>query len=108
MSAKDKHHARTDDPAAILGVSLEASAEEIRQAYLRKIREHPPDRSPVEFEKIRDAYEALRDPRRRIELLLFSADPHAPLTSLLENTAPARTFVGSDPWLDAMRESSRR
>lgn len=104
MSTEGKHHARTDDPAAILGVSLEASIEEVRQAYLRKIREHPPDRSPVEFERIRDAYDVLRDPRRRIELLLFSADPLAPLSSLLENTAPARKFVGPDPWLNAMRE----
>jgi curved DNA-binding protein CbpA len=97
-------HVRREDAGSVLGVSLQASSEEIRRAYLRKIKEHPPDRSPVEFEKIRDAYELLRDPRRRIELLLFSADPEAPLSSLLENSAPSRKFVGPGPWLDAMRE----
>ena len=46
-----------------LGVSATASEEEIRAAYLSKVKEFPPDRSPLEFEAIRDAYDALCDPR---------------------------------------------
>ena len=50
-----------EDPGEILGVSLEAGDEEVRAAYLRKVKEHPPDRSPREFERIRDAYDLLRE-----------------------------------------------
>ncbi|MCP5110315.1 MAG: J domain-containing protein [bacterium] len=96
-----------DNPGEILGVPLEATAEEIRAAYLRKVREHPPDRSPGEFERIRDAYETLRDPRRRTAHLLFSVDPTAPMTTLLKGRAAEseRCFTGPRPWLDALKET---
>lgn len=94
-----------DDPREILGVALEATAEEIRAAYLRKVKEHPPDRSPGEFERIRDAYEILHDPRRRTTHLLFSVDPDAPLTSLLEGLPADRCFTGPRLWLDALKEA---
>ena len=41
----------------ILGVAANASEDEIRRAYLEKVKQFPPDRSPEEFERIRDAYE---------------------------------------------------
>ncbi len=63
------------DPIEVLGISQNATDEEIRAAYLLKVRECPPDRSPEQFEKIRDAYETLRDPRRRLRHRLFSVDP---------------------------------
>ncbi len=50
------------DPIELLGISQNATDEEIRAAYLLKVRECPPDRAPEKFEKIRDAYEILRDP----------------------------------------------
>jgi curved DNA-binding protein CbpA len=53
------------DPIEVLGISRDATDEEIRAAYLQKVREHPPDRSPEQFEQIRDAYEVLRDAERR-------------------------------------------
>src|ERR1039457_6449486 len=73
-----------NDPYLLLGIPLEAGDEEIRAAYLRKVKEYPPDRAPREFEKVRDAYEVLRDPRRRTRHLLLSADPKQPLVALLE------------------------
>ena len=54
-----------EDPREVLGIEAEAGDEEIRAAYLRKVKEYPPDRSPREFERVRDAYDMLRDPRRR-------------------------------------------
>ena len=92
------------DPGKILGVSIDADEEEIRAAYLQKIREYPPDRSPEEFEKIRDAYELLHDPRKRARLLFLSVDPGAPLASLLDEVQGVRKFVGPEPWLAAMKE----
>ena len=41
------------------------------------MKEFPPDRSPEEFEKIRDAYETLRDPRKRTRAMLLSTSPRS-------------------------------
>ena len=35
-----------EDPLQVLGISPEAGEEEIRAAYLRKVKEYPPDRAP--------------------------------------------------------------
>ena len=91
------------DPIEVLGISRDATDEEIRAAYLLKVREHPPDRSPEQFEQIRDAYEVLRDPRRRLRHRLFSVDPQMPLASLFSGEANPRRFVGPDPWLDVLK-----
>ena len=90
------------DPRTILDVPPDAGDEEIRAAYLRKVAEFPPERSPAEFESIRDAYETLRDPRRRRRLQL-AVDPAAPFVALLEATAERR-YVGPEPWLAVMKE----
>ena len=92
-----------DDPRQILGISGDAGDEEIRAAYLRKVKEYPPDRAPAEFERVRDAYENLRDPRRRMRQLL-SVDPNQSLASLLDGRAEERRFVGPEPWLSVLRE----
>ena len=42
----------TMDPIEVLGISQNATDEEIRAAYLLKVRECPPDRAPEKFEKI--------------------------------------------------------
>ena len=93
-----------EDPREILGVAPNAGDEEIRAAYLRKVKENPPDRSAAAFERIRDAYEILRDPRRRALYMLLSADPEAPLVSLLPARTPERRFTGPGPWLAVLRE----
>jgi len=51
----------------ILGVDENASENEIRRAYARKIREYPPEKDPKNFQKIREAYEILMDPRTRAQ-----------------------------------------
>jgi curved DNA-binding protein CbpA len=94
-----------DDPRTVLGIPPEAGDEEIRAAYLRKVKEYPPDRAPREFEKVRDAYETLRDPRRRTLHLLLSAEPQQPLLSLLEGRNSEPRFAGPDAWLAVLRET---
>jgi DnaJ-domain-containing protein 1 len=91
------------DPREVLGVSPEAGEEEIRAAYLRNVKEHPPDRSPEEFERIRDAYDSLRDPRRRMRERLLSADPFAPLVSVIEVKERQRRFAGPQAWLEVLK-----
>jgi curved DNA-binding protein CbpA len=93
-----------EDPRQVLEIEAEAGDEEIRAAYLRKVKEYPPDRSPREFERVRDAYDMLRDPRRRTRSLLLAADPKQPLASLLDGVQAKRQFTGPDPWLAVSRE----
>jgi curved DNA-binding protein CbpA len=92
------------NPSEVLGIAEHATSEEIRSAYLQKVKEHPPDRSPEQFEKIRDAYEALRDPRRRVRHMLLAADPGAPLAPLADGQPPPRRFVGPQPWVEVLRK----
>jgi curved DNA-binding protein CbpA len=94
---------RSSDPRAVLAVGPEADDEQIRAAYLRKIKEYPPDRCPDEFERVRDAYELLRDRRRRAQLTLFSCDPEVPLESLLDGVADERKYAGPEPWLAVLK-----
>jgi curved DNA-binding protein CbpA len=86
----------------VLGVTPEAGEEEIRAAYLRKVKEFPPDHAPEEFEKIRDAYDILRDPRRRARDMLLAAEPLAPFASLFRARAE-RNFTGPQPWLEVLK-----
>lgn len=97
-------HALKNDPRKLLGVGCGATEEDIRKAYLSKIKEYPPERSPVEFEKIRDAYDVLRTPRKRIYAMLDSVDPSASIESLFDGATIKRRFVGPAPWLAALKE----
>uniref|UniRef100_Q01SX6 Heat shock protein DnaJ domain protein n=1 Tax=Solibacter usitatus (strain Ellin6076) TaxID=234267 RepID=Q01SX6_SOLUE len=95
-----------EDPRQVLELPPDAGDEEIRAAYLRKVKQYPPDRAPSEFEKVRDAYESLKDPRRRARQML-AVDPHQALTTLLDGRAAERRFVGPEPWLAVLKESRR-
>jgi curved DNA-binding protein CbpA len=93
-----------DDPRRILQVDPDATDEQIRAAYLRLVKEHPPDRDPAHFELVRDAYERLRDPRRRAREMLFSGHPAPPLESLLDGVRKRRNFLGPKPWLAVLKD----
>jgi curved DNA-binding protein CbpA len=87
----------------ILGVPENASDEDIRAAYLGKVKEFPPDRCPEEFERIRDAYDTLRDPRKRAKSLLLATDFCGPLASLLDGRKTKRTYAGPRPWIEVLK-----
>ncbi|MCX4244119.1 J domain-containing protein [Paraliomyxa miuraensis] len=55
---------QTDDPYVLLDVRPGASAEQIRRAYLRRVKVYKPDRHPAEFRRIREAYDRLREHER--------------------------------------------
>ena len=87
----------------VLGVAENASIEDIRAAYLRKVAEFPPDRSPEKFESIRDAYDRLRDPRRRAKAMLVSSDSGLPLVESLKDLKPRRIFTGPQAWREVLK-----
>ena len=65
-------HEIGSNPYEILGVPETAPMEEIRKAYLRKVRLSPPERDPAGFKTIRKAYAQLQDGAKRRMLDLSS------------------------------------
>ncbi len=59
------------EPYLVLGVSPDVDEAALRQRYLELVRRNPPEKCPREFAEIREAYEQLRDPARRLERQLF-------------------------------------
>jgi curved DNA-binding protein CbpA len=59
------------NPYTTLEIDPGASPAEVRLAYLQKVREHPPERDPEGFKRVREAYEVLRSPRKRAEFTLL-------------------------------------
>jgi len=51
----------------VLGVDPNASPDEVRRAYYRKVKSHTPEKDPGMFQVVREAYETLSVPRRRAE-----------------------------------------
>ncbi len=60
------------DPYEVLGVSADATEEQIRQRYLALVREFPPEQEPKRFAEVRAAYDQLRDPVASMERRLFN------------------------------------
>ena len=58
-----------------LNVANNATSLEIKQAYFRLVRKHPPDKNPKEFMKIREAYEVLIDEKTRRQYDLVGSMP---------------------------------
>ena len=68
---KDKEDVRSQDPYEVLGVSYEASDEDIKKAYKRLARKYHPDRSKEDdaeekFKAVSNAYNLLSDPYKRM------------------------------------------
>ena len=59
----------------ILEINKEANDEEVKIAYIKLVRLHPPEIDPEAFIKVRKAYENLKDPAKRAKEDLFTFNP---------------------------------
>ncbi len=80
MSSDQTHYQR-------LGISQNASTEEIKKAFYRKVREHPPEQDSEAYGKIREAYDVLSSPVARKEY--DSMAQHGDKIKALEEEAAA-------------------
>lgn len=58
-------------PFEILDIEESADDEQIKKAYLAKVRQHPPERDPEGFRRVRAAYEAIKSRKARMAYRLF-------------------------------------
>ncbi len=61
-------------PYELLGIAPTADDKTIRSAYLELIKTYPPDRAPERFKEIANAYESIKDEKKRLEFYLFNKD----------------------------------
>ncbi len=68
-------------PYQVLGISESADDKDIRNAYLQRVKESPPERNPEAFKKIRKAYGILKDAneRKKLDMSMFRTDSDIPL-----------------------------
>ncbi len=97
----------TNDAFTVLGLTETATDEQIREAYIAAIRTSPPDRDPEGFRRIREAYEQLRDPERRLAFRLFGPAPLPDVMALADSFAEERHHIGPELWLNILRELRR-
>lgn len=71
----------------ILEVPVGADDSEIRQAYLQKVRDNPPDVDQEKFQVIHAAYESIKDYKSRIRYALFH-EQSVDFDELLEQALP--------------------
>lgn len=79
----------------LLGVDEKVSADALRRAYLRRIKQHPPERDPEGFRALREAYECLSrwlpaEPRRA------DGEPERASIAQALSTAPADRHAATD------------
>ena len=82
-------------PYEILGLSLEASHREIKQAYLQQLKKNPPDRDAEKFQCLHDAYLSIKDADSRLRYDLFTL-PALNFDTFLERALHAEKVVTLD------------
>ena len=94
------------NPYLALDVPDDADDQAIRQAYLKAVKESPPEADPKRFQAVSRAYEKIKDQESRHRHILFNHDcpANSPLDALARYAGRRRL----DPLpFDAMKEFLR-
>lgn len=67
-----KMNSKMLNPFDVLGVDETASDADVKKAYFKMVRKFTPEKHAEQFKTIREAYDALKDPSRRLEAEVFS------------------------------------
>ena len=78
-------------PYEILEVAEQATDNEIKQAYLQKVKLNPPERDHEKFQQIHNAYETIKNVTSREKYALFNYS-EADFDALLE-----QAFISTQP-----------
>ncbi len=87
-----------NDPYLILNVSRTPTDDEVRSAYLKAVRQNPPDQNPEHFQAIQRAYEAIKTHRLRLKSRLLCSDVVTP-TDLLAQALQGTETTTNRPGL---------
>ncbi|EKN63142.1 DnaJ domain-containing protein [Schinkia azotoformans] len=68
---KRRSKPKVENHYKVLGLRSNSRPERIKENYIKLVKEFPPEQHPEEFERIRRAYEVLRDPIKRQEYNLI-------------------------------------
>jgi DnaJ-class molecular chaperone len=82
-------------PFEILDVADDADDEAVKKAYLKKVREYPPEHSAVAFQRIRGAFEMIQTDKQRRKHRLFNHEK-PDLQNLLRQTLRPGVFQRPD------------
>lgn len=65
---------QAENPYEVLSLQRDAGEAEIKRAYFQLVRQHPPERDPEGFKRIRSAYEKLKNSAQRAGTDLFTIE----------------------------------
>lgn len=95
-------------PYLVLDVPETATDDDVRRAYLLKLRDFPPERAPEEFQRVCDAYALIKTELDRARLRLFGMPRPVSGTQLAELVPKAEkgdkrynVGVGVNAWIEA-------
>ncbi|MBF0101420.1 MAG: DnaJ domain-containing protein [Desulfobacterales bacterium] len=95
----------------ILGVSLDATNEEIRKRYLQLVKEFTPEKYPEKFQEISNAYESIKNEQHRVELMMFGSYKQTDVETTFMTIANAlqinKKRVGLKELLEAEKKYSK-
>ncbi len=104
--ARTKRQPLSSDPWTLLGVSINTTDEEIRAAYVKKLRGISPETEPERFEALRNAFRLIKDPIWRT-FMTIGIQKTLSVQGLVDSATKERGYAGPDAWLAAFFEAKR-
>ncbi|MDB2685671.1 J domain-containing protein [Mariniblastus sp.] len=100
-----------EDPFELLNLQRSDDARTAKRAYFKLIRKYKPDRSPVEFQKIRAAYESVESwlswqDQHPDEEETFSSVPHQPNETAASSNSVEMTAADDDESAEPIRQTT--